>query len=440
MTIWHCFEAASRIAATSVVSGLWQGLVLVAVVVVCLRLLPKVTAAIRFAVWTAVFAILAVLPFLHALASGGDGTHTEAAVRVDARWAFAVAILWIVVSLTRAIRLALSASRLRDIWKRATPVESADCSKLASAAALGRVQLCTSEDVDRPSVIGFLSPRILIPKQIFEGLTSAELDQIVLHELGHLRRGDDWINLLQKISLVLVPLNPALMWIERRLCFERELACDDDVLRTTRAPKAYATCLTNLAEQRVKGRSVVLSLGAWEGRSELARRVHSILRGGEGMGRIQARFVLGALVLSLVGGAAELSRCPEFVSFSSNSASQAEAKSLPMLANEPGSFQSLTSAHQTLLKASMPLDRAGQPLNLPAKSLPKRHRSSQPRVLLRSGQMRPAMRQTTQRWVVLTSWDESERPRAFFTVMQQRDTSLSYAAVPTPGGWLIVQL
>ena len=111
-------------------------------------------------------------------------------------------------------------------------------------------------------------------------LTTAEFGQIVLHEVGHLRRGDDWINLLQKLSLVVVPLNPVLIWIERRLCLERELACDDDVLRLTKAPKAYATCLTNLAEQRLGRRAAALSLGAWEKRSELARRVHSILRCG----------------------------------------------------------------------------------------------------------------------------------------------------------------
>ncbi len=77
----------------------------------------------------------------------------------------------------------------------------------------------------------------------------------MLHEVGHLRRADDWINLLQKLSLVVFPLNPMLMWIERRLCLERELACDDDVLRLTKAPKAYATCLTNLAERRLEPQS-----------------------------------------------------------------------------------------------------------------------------------------------------------------------------------------
>ncbi len=297
-------ESVSRLVANSFVSGLWQGMVLAAGVALCLRLVPRTTAAVRFAVWTAVFAVLAVLPLLHAytLRTGGGMPGRGAVVQLDVRWSFAIAALWLMVSLARAVKLAMSAVRLRGIWKRAVPVEG--CDAVLLAAGFRGVELCTSKDVDRPSVIGFFSPRILIPEELFARLTTAEFGQIVLHEVGHLRRADDWINLLQKLSLVLVPLNPVLMWIERRLCLERELACDDDVLRLTKAPKAYATCLTNLAEHRLGRSAAALSLGAWERESELARRVHSILLGGRRMGTAQAQVVMGVLVLGLLGGSA----------------------------------------------------------------------------------------------------------------------------------------
>ncbi len=111
-----------------------------------------------------------------------------------------------------------------------------------------KAQLCTSEEVERPSVFGFFHPRILIPPALIEKLSAQELQQVVLHELEHLRRLDDWTNLLQKAALVVFPLNPAMLWVERKLCAERELACDDRVLRSNAAPKAYAVCLTRLAE------------------------------------------------------------------------------------------------------------------------------------------------------------------------------------------------
>jgi hypothetical protein len=42
--------------------------------------------------------------------------------------------------------------------------------------------------------------------------------------------------------------------------------------------------------------------------------------------------------------------------------------------------------------------------------------------------------------VVLTSWDETERPGIVFAVTEERVISASYAAVRTPGGWLVIQL
>jgi len=446
-------ESVSRLVANSFVSGLWQGMVLAAAVALCLRLVPRTTAAVRFAIWTAVFAVLAVLPLLHAytLRTGGVMPRRGAMLQVDVRWSFAIAALWLIVSLVRAVKLVMSAVRLRGIWKRAVPVEG--CDEVLLAAGFRGVELCTSKDVDRPSVIGFFSPRILIPEELFARLTTEEFGQIVLHEVGHLRRADDWINLLQKLSLVLVPLNPVLMWVERRLCLERELACDDDVLQLTKAPKAYATCLANLAEHRLGRRAAALSLGAWERKSELARRVHSILLGGKRMGTAQARVVMSVVVLGLLGGSAELARCPQLVSFSRAalpvSAAEAQNSSGAGLGYVPVAFHPSDNvrgaAHETLLKASMPVDRGIHPV----KSTVVKHRRAPVRnsVLQRSRQDSAGVR-PTRGWVVLTSWDGSEdateRPGMVLSGglpgTQLRVISISYAAVPTAGGWLVIQL
>jgi hypothetical protein len=449
LNLMHGVEGVSRLVASSFVSGLWQGMVLAAGVALCLRLVPRITAAVRFAIWTAVLVVLAVVPLLHAytLRTGGGMPGRGPVVQLDVRWSFAIAALWLIVSLVRAVKLAMSAVRLHGIWKRAVPVEG--CDAVLLAAGFRGVELCTSKDVDRPSVIGFFSPRILIPEELFARLTTAEFGQIVLHEVGHLRRRDDWINLLQKLSLVLVPLNPVLLWVERRLCLERELACDDDVLRLTRAPKAYASCLTNLAEhrlgQRLGWRAAALSLGAWEKKSELARRVHSILLGGKRMGTAQARVVLGVLVLGLLGGSAELARCPQLVSFSRAAlpvpaGAQSSAAGLgyaPVAFRGSGNVSG--APHETLLKASMPVDRGGPVSSIEA----KRRRAVSAPVVKRSGQKRTGGQQVG-RWVVLTSWNRSEdgweRPGMVLSVGQERVIFTSYAAVPTAGGWLVIQL
>ena len=143
---------------------------------------------------------------------------------------------------------------------------------------------------------------------------------------GHTGRADDWMNLLQKIALVLFPLNPALAWVERRLCFERELAVDERVLRAfagkAGAAKAYAACLATLAEYRLGRRGIALALGALGRESELGRRVGRILRRGELMRPVQAKLVLGGAMLGLLGASAGLERCPQVIGFAPSGGTQ----------------------------------------------------------------------------------------------------------------------
>ncbi len=306
--------------AGALMAAVWQGVLLAAVVWLGLRLLPKTPAAVRFAIWFGVFLVVTALPVISLWphAAGLAKTSGRGAwLTLDARWSLAIAAIWLVASAVRAGTLAMAVLRVRALWKRATPVEL----DLAPESVAGsrRARLCTSDEVDRPTVIGFFSPKIVLPSWLLERLTAAELEQIVLHEAGHLGRADDWMNLLQKIALVVFPLNPALAWVERRLCFERELAVDERVLRTfagkAGAATAYAACLTNLAEHRMGRRGLTLALGALGRESELGRRVRRILRRGEGMKPLHARLVLGGAMLGLLVGAAGLEHCPQVIGF-----------------------------------------------------------------------------------------------------------------------------
>jgi len=311
--------AMTRVFAAAAVSGLWQGVVLATAAAFGLRLAPRSSATVRFFVWIAVLAGVAVLPFVH-LARGGAVADGHA-LRLGAGWSLGIAGVWAAISFWRLGQLAAQGVRLRRIWREARGIETdAATDAVLRSLAFRRVELCVSEDeeVDRPSVIGFFAPRILIPAWLLGQMTAAELRQIVLHEVEHLRRGDDWLNLVQKLSLAVFPLNPALVWIEQRLCSERELACDDGVLRVTASPTAYASCLTTLAEKGLARRTVSLALGAlgsFARQSELSRRVYGILYRQPGLSPARSRAVAAVLVLGLAGAGAELARSPELISF-----------------------------------------------------------------------------------------------------------------------------
>jgi beta-lactamase regulating signal transducer with metallopeptidase domain len=439
----------SRLTALAFVSGLWQGLVLIAAVAVGLRLLPRLSATVRFAVWGLAFAAAVAVPLVHLHVTAAPGEHaSSAAVHLGAGWGLAIAAVWAVFMAVRIAQLAVQAVRLRRIWKRATPV--AVGSEISGLLASGRrgAELCTSADVDSPNVIGFFAPRLLIPEWLFAKLTEAELRQIVMHECEHLRRGDDWVNLLQKIALAMFPLNPALLWVDRRLGLERELACDAGVVASTAAPFDYAHCLTRLAEHRIGYRRVALALSAWSRQSELARRVHSLLRPMRKMSPLQARASIGLLGLGLAGGAVGLAHTPRFVSFADAVASPSvEADVAPMIAAPERAVPvtylgSSQQPHETLLKAVMP---AKAPHAVPAvKQVKKQKPSSQ--VQLRSAN---AMRAPQKPHVVLTSATmpavkmhrhqvSDDAPPEFYEIPAV--FMPSYAAVPFADGWLIIQL
>jgi beta-lactamase regulating signal transducer with metallopeptidase domain len=324
------FAGFAQAAAPAAVAAFWQSVLVALAMVFCLQFLLRASAAHRFAAWAAGFAVAALLPLLPFFVierSGAIVTTVPAAgarswLELDSRWGFAIAGLWLAGSAFRAAELVFHSLRLRKLWRSATLIEFNACERTLFAGALPgrRVEICTTPNLDRPSVIGFFAPRILIPEWLYPRLTPGELEQVVLHEAEHLRRRDDWTNLLQKIALILFPLNPALAWMERRLCREREMACDEGVVRKTQAPRTYAACLAALAERRIERREFLrraqaLSLGAFERRSELVHRVHSILRRRPVLHPLAAGSLVGVMACGLLLGGIELSRGPQLVAF-----------------------------------------------------------------------------------------------------------------------------
>ena len=104
-----------------------------------------------------------------------------------------------------------------------------------------------------------------------------ELNAILLHELAHLRRRDDWTNLVQKVVGALLFFHPAVWWIEKKLALEREMACDDMVLAQTSSPRAYAECLVSLAEKSFLRRGLALAQAAVDRLRNVSLRVTQIL-------------------------------------------------------------------------------------------------------------------------------------------------------------------
>lgn len=252
-----------------------------------LRAVGPRNSGTRFAVWFAALMGIAVLPLIGGWTSGGWAGHGIAAAKpseitVPGSWALYIFTAWLSIAAAGLIRVGISFLHLYRIRKSCVPIDAADPVLLRTLEEfkLGSresVQLCVSDRVHVPTAIGFLKPMVVIPSWMMVETSAAELNAILLHELAHLGRRDDWTNLIQKILGALLFFHPAVWWINRRLSLEREMACDDLVLAKTTDPHAYAECLVTLAEKSFLRRGLALAQAAVGRLRHISLRVARIL-------------------------------------------------------------------------------------------------------------------------------------------------------------------
>ena len=175
----------------------------------------------------------------------------------------------------------------RDVWqvvrlkRRTVPLTVEELARLArglSAWTSSRApRLAWCAELDAPAVLGFVRPVIALPRAQVSSLLDSQPRFVVLHELAHVRRGDDWWALAGRIILAVTWVNPAVHWVLREMSVSREMACDEWVVKQTAAPVAYATCLADVAALRTRARRLRLATGVTGRPGTLRRRVVGVL-------------------------------------------------------------------------------------------------------------------------------------------------------------------
>ena len=221
-------------------------------------------------------------------------------------WSIRLVPLWLAGVFGLSFRLALSWWLVQRMRRAAhAPVASLVADRVAALAARLRVaravQVVQSAAVQVPAVIGSLRPVILLPASALSGLSLAQLDAILAHELAHIRRHDFAVNLLQTVAEVLLFYHPACWWISRRVRAERELCCDDIAVSLCADRVLYASALADLEALRV---TPTLALAATDG--PLLRRVRRLLSPAPERSRapgLSAALVPAALLALVMAGA-----------------------------------------------------------------------------------------------------------------------------------------
>ncbi len=163
-----------------------------------------------------------------------------------------------------------------------------------------RVAVAICDRIATPALVGVIRPMILLPPAAVTGWPIEQLEMAIMHELAHIRRLDNLVNLLQRLIEAVYFFNPAVWYISNWVRAEREYCCDDVVVAQGLCPTRYASFLTVLAVSSMRIPSPALGLAA----TGVKRRVVRILGGQTNALEIsRAQFTVAVLTIFLSGAA-----------------------------------------------------------------------------------------------------------------------------------------
>jgi len=202
------------------------------------------------------------------------------------------------------------------------------------------VRLLCSVSAVTPMLLGWIKPVILLPTSMLSGFTPAQVEMIIAHELGHIRRFDYVVNLLQVAIETILFYHPVVHWISRDVRNAREACCDDIALQVAGGSRlVYARALAELEELRL-----MPALGA--GGGVLLTRIKRIVGESEHAEPLPRSYVLPVLLV-----------CAAFIGLSLRPQAAPELRAA--LDRIPAQALALLS------RTSFRVERPGLSLNLP---------------------------------------------------------------------------
>jgi len=214
------------------------------------------------------------------IAAVADSAVSDWGVREFLPWLVAA---WMFGVLIIGMRSLWHWRRLARLVRHAAPIPQWETQLTQMCRRFGLlrpVRLLASANVATPMLIGWIKPVILLPLSMLSGFSPHQIELIIAHELGHVRRWDYLANLVQVVIETVLFYHPVVHWISRDVRNARENCCDDLVLSLAKGnPITYARALADLEELRHDLDVVAPALGA--GGGILLARIRRIV-GAEG--------------------------------------------------------------------------------------------------------------------------------------------------------------
>lgn len=238
----------------AVLSSLWQGALLWLLYVALVKLFQP-TAAQRYTMASAASAAALLLFFISLLLAPTVSAPLQAAARpVSVAVPFwyrllpALGVGYVLLAAWQLLRLAMGWQQVQRLRHRHTSKAPVAWRLFVQryGAYMGirkPVKLVLSSRVSSPLTIGFWKPIILFPVASVNQLSLAQAEAILIHELAHIRRADYLLNYLLQLAAAILFFNPFHRLLVQAACRDREISCDEWVLRYNYNRRDYAEAL-----------------------------------------------------------------------------------------------------------------------------------------------------------------------------------------------------
>jgi len=334
MTISYISDPLIQGIGATLVHSIWQGLLVALLLRLALYLMPQSRVQLKY--WLSVTALTAVVfwagyTFNHQvftttgnpvvtenhafdLAFSSEALHSSTGVQINilnelltkielasAPYHNTMVVIWVIGVVFFLIRLQGSIfylQRMKQVGVKPVPTQWQQKVQFLSQR-LGirdQVRIVESKLAEVPMVIGHLKPVILIPVGMINGLSVAEVEAILTHELAHIKRYDYLVNIVQTVIESLLFFNPAVWWISQTIRKSREHCCDDLAVKYCGDQLVYANALSNLGAWSLK--TPALSMGLFKNKNELLMRIKRLVYPQVGNQTVKERLFPG-LVLTL---------------------------------------------------------------------------------------------------------------------------------------------
>ena len=175
------------------------------------------------------------------------------------------------------------------------------CDRIAASLAIRRYRLLILPGLPSPATVGWIHPTVLLPSPC-EEQSADELSDVIRHELYHIKRRDYLLGRIAHAFRILLFFHPVAWLLYSRLRLEREIACDQAVVRRHPENRArYAECLVRFARRSSIDDNHVFGIDFAAESGHLHARIQAILATSPGHSWWQPS-VKGACSAAVVAG------------------------------------------------------------------------------------------------------------------------------------------